>query len=269
MDDFAAIRCLFNNESNLVPAYGGHAAEPRGTAVGSAKNGPGSRQPSIARSQREPIHFVPQASAQDLSKTQAIPTIDKQISNQAILQCLPVNNPFPIQENDVFVTKTSSLLPRIKLMCEATEQQECTDTRDVSYPTPDRTPSSQASSSFDSKRKGFAMLAKYGWTPDSNRGLGVTEQGIASPIEVKLKNDTLGIGVDESGVKATKQSQGGKTMRATTMRMRGQRVEKAQKHSLREAQKREQVKQNMLNDIFYGNLNPDQYFNRFGIPKSI
>ena len=49
-------------------------------------------------------------------------------------------------------------------------------------------------SSIDRRRKGLAILQKYGWDPDAGRGLGASESGRLHPIKAKLKNDSTGIG---------------------------------------------------------------------------
>ena len=58
-------------------------------------------------------------------------------------------------------------------------------------------------SHLDRDRQGLKYLATYGWDPDSRMGLGAAGEGIRAPIKVKLKNDTVGIGVDLEKIKRT------------------------------------------------------------------
>jgi len=51
-------------------------------------------------------------------------------------------------------------------------------------------------SSLDRTRPGLKYLTSYGWDPDSRLGLGAVGEGIREPIKGKLKNDTLGLGVN-------------------------------------------------------------------------
>ncbi len=51
-------------------------------------------------------------------------------------------------------------------------------------------------SHIDRTRPGLKYLSSYGWDPDSRLGLGVTGEGIRIPIKGKVKNDTVGLGVD-------------------------------------------------------------------------
>lgn len=64
-------------------------------------------------------------------------------------------------------------------------------------------PHSPPPSHLDRNRQGLKYLISYGWDPDSRLGLGATGEGIRAPIKVKIKNDTVGLGVkrlEESNV---------------------------------------------------------------------
>lgn len=64
-------------------------------------------------------------------------------------------------------------------------------------------PHSCPPSHIDRKRQGLKYLSSYGWDPDSRLGLGATGEGIRAPIKIKMKNDTVGLGVkrlEESNV---------------------------------------------------------------------
>lgn len=58
-------------------------------------------------------------------------------------------------------------------------------------------PYSPPPSHLDRNRKGFKYLSSYGWDPDSRLGLGAAGEGIRAPIKVKIKNDTVGLGVKQ------------------------------------------------------------------------
>lgn len=58
-------------------------------------------------------------------------------------------------------------------------------------------PHSPPPSHLDRNRKGLKYLSTYGWDPDSGLGLGATGEGIRAPIKVKIKNDTVGLGVKQ------------------------------------------------------------------------
>ena len=51
-------------------------------------------------------------------------------------------------------------------------------------------------SHIDRTRPGLKYLSSYGWDPDSRLGLGAAGEGIRTPIRGKIKNDTVGLGVD-------------------------------------------------------------------------
>lgn len=58
-------------------------------------------------------------------------------------------------------------------------------------------PHSSPPSHLDRKRPGLKYLSSYGWDPDSRLGLGAAGEGIRAPIKVKIKNDTVGLGVEK------------------------------------------------------------------------
>lgn len=57
-------------------------------------------------------------------------------------------------------------------------------------------PHSHPPSSLDRSRMGLQYLSSQGWDPDSRRGLGSDQQGIAHPLKPKPKDDRLGLGVE-------------------------------------------------------------------------
>ena len=50
-------------------------------------------------------------------------------------------------------------------------------------------------SHLDRSRAGLKYLQEYGWDPDSRRGLGARQEGIAVPVKAKEKYDTAGLGL--------------------------------------------------------------------------
>lgn len=57
-------------------------------------------------------------------------------------------------------------------------------------------------SHLDRNRQGLKYLASYGRDPDGRLGLGATGKGIRVPIQAKVKNDTVGLGVKMPQVKS-------------------------------------------------------------------
>lgn len=59
-------------------------------------------------------------------------------------------------------------------------------------------------SHIDRTRPGLKYLSSYGWDPDSRLGLGARGEGITTPIKGRIKNDTVGLGIDlkKTGSKA-------------------------------------------------------------------
>ncbi|KAI9836570.1 MAG: hypothetical protein M1819_001202 [Sarea resinae] len=57
-------------------------------------------------------------------------------------------------------------------------------------------PHSHPPSHLDRSRLGLRYLSSYGWDPDSRLGLGASGSGIRVPVKGKIKNDTVGLGVE-------------------------------------------------------------------------
>ncbi|MCJ1421801.1 hypothetical protein MMC32_008168, partial [Xylographa parallela] len=92
-------------------------------------------------------------------------------------------------------------------------------------------------------RPGLKYLSSYGWDPDSRLGLGVTGDGIRTPIKPKLKNDTGGLGTDLKGAK----------------RVTAKQAEKLDAGKVREDEERRRMKGEKLNEIFYRNDDVERY----------
>lgn len=51
-------------------------------------------------------------------------------------------------------------------------------------------------SALDRSRQGARYLSAYGWDPDARLGLGAQGEGILAPVKGRVKNDTMGIGLE-------------------------------------------------------------------------
>ena len=96
---------------------------------------------------------------------------------------------------------------------------------------------------LDRERQGLKYLSSYGWDPDSRLGLGATGDGIRAPIKAKVKNDTVGLGVE---LREPKYEPEKKTERLDAKKVR--------KKELEDRRKREKLQQ-----IFYGNDDVEKY----------
>ncbi|KAK0512419.1 hypothetical protein JMJ35_005547 [Cladonia borealis] len=98
-------------------------------------------------------------------------------------------------------------------------------------------------SHLDRERQGLKYLSSYGWDPDSRLGLGATGDGIRAPIKAKVKNDTVGLGVE---LREPKDKSKKKKERLDAKKVR--------KKELEDRRKREKLQQ-----IFYGNDDVEKY----------
>ena len=98
-------------------------------------------------------------------------------------------------------------------------------------------------SHLDRERQGLKYLSSYGWDPDSRLGLGATGEGIRVPIKAKVKNNTVGLGVDLKELKEKPQE------KVETLD-----AKKVRKKELEDRRKREKLQQ-----IFYGNDEVEKY----------
>ena len=97
-------------------------------------------------------------------------------------------------------------------------------------------------SHLDRNRQGIKYLSSYGWDIDSRRGLGPSGVGIRAPIKARVKNDTLGLGVELPG----KKTKPGKVVMLDAGKMR--------KKMKEEGKQRE-----VLQEMFYGNEDVERY----------
>ena len=100
---------------------------------------------------------------------------------------------------------------------------------------------SRPPSNLDRTRKGLVYLSSYGWDPESRLGLGATGHGRLAPVRGNLKNDTLGVGFEET---LRKSSQG-------IVRVE-KKVEKLDAKRMRKLEAKERRKRGRLQEMFYG-----------------
>lgn len=107
-------------------------------------------------------------------------------------------------------------------------------------------PHSRPPSHLDRNRHGLKYLSSYGWDPDSGLGLGATGAGIRVPIKGKLKNDTIGLGMELEGKKGTKVSQ-------------EKQVKKQDAKSVRKRVHDDTIRRKRLQEMFYYNEDVERY----------
>ena len=105
-------------------------------------------------------------------------------------------------------------------------------------------PHSNPPSHLDRSHVGLKYLSSYGWDPDSRNGLGATGTGIRVPIKSKVKNNTVGLGVEQTESKSQPQKKKkpdsadqGKTLKASQRR---------------KLELEEKARDDMLRQQFYG-----------------
>lgn len=98
-------------------------------------------------------------------------------------------------------------------------------------------------SHLDRERQGLKYLSSYGWDPDSRLGLGASGEGIRVPIKAKVKNNTVGLGVELREPRDTPEERREKLD-----------AKKVRKKELEDRRKREKLQQ-----IFYGNDDLEKY----------
>lgn len=101
-------------------------------------------------------------------------------------------------------------------------------------------------SHFDRNRKGLKYLSSYGWDPDNRAGLGAAGNGILAPIKVKVKNDTVGLGIERIGKSEQDRYVANKVQKLDAKRVRQQEQEKRKRGE-------------RLQDIFYRDVDIDNY----------
>ena len=98
-------------------------------------------------------------------------------------------------------------------------------------------------SHLDRERQGLKYLSSYGWDPDSRLGLGASGEGIRVPVKAKVKNNTVGLGVELREPKDVPEE-----------KMEKLDAKKVRKKELEDRRKRESLQQ-----IFYGNDDVEKY----------
>lgn len=107
-------------------------------------------------------------------------------------------------------------------------------------------PHSFPPSHLDRRRQGLKYLSSYGWDPDSRSGLGATGEGIRAPIKVKIKNDTVGLGV--------KRPEKGSVVKRSTAR-----VHKLNAKQVRDQELEAKKKGASLRELFYHHDDVERY----------
>lgn len=103
-------------------------------------------------------------------------------------------------------------------------------------------------SHLDRERQGLKYLSSYGWDPDSRLGLGATGKGIRVPIKAKVKNNTVGLGVESRESKDIPE----------------EKMEKLDAKKVRKKEVEDRRKREKLQQIFYGNDDVEKYLGGSG-----
>ncbi|KAL8829507.1 MAG: hypothetical protein Q9191_001979 [Dirinaria sp. TL-2023a] len=102
-------------------------------------------------------------------------------------------------------------------------------------------------SHLDRSRAGLKYLSSYGWDPDSRRGLGVNGEGIRVPLKPRIKNDTVGLGMDvalkKKGIVLEKKK----------------RVERLDAKGVRKKDAEERKRRERLQELFYQSEDLEKY----------
>ena len=131
------------------------------------------------------------------------------------------------------------------IICEICELPIHANIHDVSLAHQVCVEHSYPPSHLDRNRQGLRYLSSYGWDPDSRLGLGTSGAGIKVPIKMKVKHDTVGLGVK--------------------LPERGQRTDlatgKLNAKELRKLESMNKKRRNKLHETFYGNGDVEKYLN--------
>lgn len=100
-------------------------------------------------------------------------------------------------------------------------------------------------SHFDRTRHGLRYLSSYGWDPDSRLGLGAKGEGIRAPLKGKVKNDTVGLGVEDGWTKRPIVDQ--------------KPVQKLDAKSVRRKDDEDRKRRERLQEMFYGNADLEKH----------
>jgi hypothetical protein len=100
-------------------------------------------------------------------------------------------------------------------------------------------------SHIDRNRPGLKYLSSYGWDPNSRLGLGATGDGIRIPIKGKIKNNTVGLGIEGS-------SNGKKEVKA-------EKIETLDAGKVRKKHEKERAKGERLREMFYASDDITRY----------
>ena len=98
-------------------------------------------------------------------------------------------------------------------------------------------------SHLDRERQGLKYLSSYGWDPDSRLGLGASGEGIRVPIKAKVKNNTVGLGIELRESKDVPE----------------EKMERLDAKKVRKKEQEDRRKREKLQQIFYGNDDVEKY----------
>ena len=102
-------------------------------------------------------------------------------------------------------------------------------------------------SHLDRNHKGLQYLSSYGWDPDSRLGLGTLGEGRRFPIKPKVKNDTLGLGVQLA--RESQKGTGGQKSKEEKLDAKG----------IRKRGEEEKKKSERLRQLFYQSEEVNRY----------
>lgn len=100
-------------------------------------------------------------------------------------------------------------------------------------------------SHLDRTRTGLKYLSSYGWDPDSRLGLGAKGEGVRVPLKAKVKNDTVGLGVERAIRKGQAVSE--------------KKVERLDAKGVRRKEVEAKKRGERLQQMFYGKDDVDKY----------
>ncbi|KAI9724069.1 MAG: hypothetical protein M1812_000787 [Candelaria pacifica] len=106
-------------------------------------------------------------------------------------------------------------------------------------------------SHLDRTRPGLKYLSSYGWDPDSRLGLGASGEGLRIPIKGKVKNDTVGIGINLEKLKKKGSSVQGKE-------------EKLNAKEVRRRENEGRKRRERLQELFYRSEDLERYLGPAG-----
>ncbi|KAL1892212.1 hypothetical protein Sste5346_007168 [Sporothrix stenoceras] len=115
---------------------------------------------------------------------------------------------------------------------------------------------SKPPSALDRGRFGLAIMSAQGWDPDSGRGLGADQQGMAYPIEVKLRPDRQALGNDPAPSSSSSSKRPSGTVASAPAPSRNRKYTRKQLRAMEEDRRR---RHDRLREQIMGNKDLDKY----------